>query len=110
MKVLVIYFGQTGNTEKIASAIYEEASQAHDAVMKKLDEVDPDSINQYDQVFIGSPIHAGSIANEIKEFFNKLPWLLKIKLAGFMPEQICHACFDYLIHFFQSYSVNQLSA
>jgi len=84
MKVLVLYFGQTGNTEKIASAIYEEASLANDAVMKKLDEVDPGSLNEYDQMFIGSPIHAGSIANEIKEFFSKLPGLSKIKLAGFI--------------------------
>ena len=66
MKVLVIYFSQSGNTEKIASAIYEEASQANDAVLKKLEDVDPDSLSEYDHVFIGSPIHAGSIAAEIQ--------------------------------------------
>lgn len=84
MKVLVIFFSQSGNTEKIASAICEEASQANEAVQKKLEDVDPGLINEYDFVFIGSPIHAGSIAGEIKTFFSKLPRLSKMKLAGFI--------------------------
>jgi flavodoxin I len=58
MKVLVVYFSQSENTEKIASAIYEEISLSNDAVLKKLDDVDPGLLNAYDQVFIGSPIHA----------------------------------------------------
>jgi len=91
MKVLVIYFSHTGNTEKIASAIYKEASQANDAVLKKLEDVDPDSLSAYDQIFIGSPIHAGSIAKEIKIFISKLPSSQGMKLAGF----ITHAAPDY---------------
>lgn len=84
MKVLVIYFSQTGNTEKIASAIYEEASQTSDADLKKLNEVDHDSLNEYDLIFIGSPIHAGSVAKEIKEYLKQIPRLSNLKLAGFI--------------------------
>jgi flavodoxin len=84
MKVLVIYYSQTGNTEKIASAIYQEASQNNDAVLKKIDEIEYDSLSEYDHVFIGSPIYAGSVAKEIKEFLKKLPQLPKLKLAGFI--------------------------
>lgn len=84
MNVLVTYFSQTGNTEKVASAIYEEASQANDADLKKLEEVHQSSLKEYDLVFIGSPIHAGSIAKETKAFLDKLPALPKIKLAGFI--------------------------
>jgi flavodoxin len=36
MKVLVSYFSQSGNTEKIAKGIWEEASQANEADLKKL--------------------------------------------------------------------------
>ena len=36
MKVLVTYFSQTGNTEKIARAMCEEASLANEAELKKL--------------------------------------------------------------------------
>lgn len=84
MKVLVVYFSHTGNTEKIASAIYEEASQENSAVLKKLNDVDPSSLGEYDQVFIGSPINAGKLAKEINEFLNKLTRLQKMKLAGFI--------------------------
>ena len=38
MKILVSYFSQTGNTEKIAKGIYEEASQGNQADLKKLED------------------------------------------------------------------------
>jgi flavodoxin len=91
MKAMIIYLSQTGNTEKIASAIYEEVSLSNETVLCKLDEVDPDSIDTYDQVFIGSPIHAGTIAKEIQDFLKKLPRLPGMRLAGF----ITHAATAY---------------
>lgn len=84
MRVLVVYFSQTGNTEKIASAIFDEASRSNDAVLKKLDELSPDALIEYDQVFIGSPIHAGSVSREVNEFLKQIPRLPKLKLAGFI--------------------------
>ncbi|MEW6186649.1 MAG: flavodoxin domain-containing protein [Thermodesulfobacteriota bacterium] len=36
MKILITYLSQTGNTEKIAKAISEEASPALEAEIKKL--------------------------------------------------------------------------
>ena len=91
MKVLIIYFSQTKNTEKIASAIYEEVSLTNEVALCKLDEVDPDSIKTYDQVFLGSPIHAGTIAKETQVFLEKLPLLPAMRLAGF----ITHAATAY---------------
>ena len=91
MKVLIIHVSQTGNTEKIASAIYEEVSLSNEVIICKLDEVDPDSINTYDQVFLGSPIHAGKIAKEVQDFLTKLPQLPGMRLAGF----ITHAATAY---------------
>ncbi len=84
MKVLVTYFSQTGNTEKVANAIYLEASQGNEAELKKLAEIDPDSLAEFDCVFVGSPIHAGSIAKEVDAFLEKIPGSLNIKLAGFI--------------------------
>lgn len=91
MKVLIIYLSQTGNTKKIASAIYEEVSLANEVILCKLDEVDPESIKKYDQVILGSPIHAGTIAKEIQDFLQKLPRLPGLRLAGF----ITHAATAY---------------
>ena len=82
---------KTGNTEKIASAIYEEVSLANEAVLNKLDDVNPDSLNGYDQIFIGSPIHAGTIAREVQDFLIKLPPLPNMRMAGF----ITHAATAY---------------
>lgn len=84
MNVLVLYSSHTGNTEKIASAVYGEASQENNAVLKKLNEVDPNSLGEYDLVFIGSPINAGKIAEEVTAFLNNLPRLPNTKLAGFI--------------------------
>ncbi len=41
MNILVTYFSQTGNTEKIAKAICEEAGTAHHVELKKLEEITP---------------------------------------------------------------------
>lgn len=55
MNVLVAYFSQSGNTEKIAKAIWEEASRENEACLKKLEEVSAEDFADYDVVFIGSP-------------------------------------------------------
>ncbi len=84
MKVLITYLSQTGNTEKIANAICQEASQGNEAQIKKLDEVDPGSVSEFDYVFVGSPIHAGTIAKEVDDFLQKIPESNEVKLAGFI--------------------------
>jgi len=67
MKVLVTYFSQSGNTEKIAKAICEEAAQTNEAELKKLEDITPEGVAEYDVIFIGSPLHAGSLAAPVKE-------------------------------------------
>lgn len=84
MKVLVTYFSQTGNTEKIARAICEEAAQANEAVVKKLEEITPDEVAEYDFIFIGSPLHSGSLAEPVKECLGVLKATSSQKLAGFI--------------------------
>ncbi|MBB1078295.1 flavodoxin, partial [Rhodoferax sp. 4810] len=59
MKVLITFFSQSGNTQKIAQAIWEEASLAHEADCKKLEDITPDAVAGYDVIFIGSPLHSG---------------------------------------------------
>ena len=76
---------------EFTSAIYEEVSLSREAVLKKLGDVDPGSLDAYDQMFIGSPIHAGTIAKEVQDFLEKLPQLPNMRLAGF----ITHAATAY---------------
>jgi len=84
MKVLVTYFSQSGNTEKIARAIYEEAAQNNDADLKKLADITPEEVAGYDVVFIGSPLHSGSLAAPIKECLGVIQPSSGQKLAGFI--------------------------
>ena len=53
MRVLVAYMSKTGNTRKIAQAIFEEISDEKE--IKPIDEVD--SMEGYDVTFLGLPIH-----------------------------------------------------
>lgn len=101
MKVLVTYFSQSGNTEKIAKAICEEAAQANTAELKKLENITPDDVAGYDFIFIGSPLHSGSLAAPVKECLGLLQASSGQKMAGFIthmapayPEQDMEAFAD----------------
>jgi flavodoxin len=53
MKVLVAYMSKTGNTKKVAEAIFDEIGDEKE--LKTVDEVD--GIEGYDVAFLGFPIH-----------------------------------------------------
>ena len=83
MKILVAFFSETGNTEKIARAIYEEVSREHEAHLKKVNEITADALNDYDLVFLGSACHSTDLAAPVKRILDALPNSPKFKLAGF---------------------------
>lgn len=84
MKVLVTYFSQTGNTEQIARAIHEEASICSSAHLKKTDEISPSQLNGYDLVFIGSPCHAGTLADPVRALLDGILDNSSFHLSGFV--------------------------
>ena len=84
MKILVAYFSQTGNTEKIAQAIQEESLQANETELHQIEGIDPAAIDAYDFVFIGSPLHAGNLAAPVKEFLDQMRVKTGQRLACFI--------------------------
>jgi len=92
MKVLVTYFSQTGNTEAIAKAIQDEAATSHDVQSKNIEEVQPETCQDYDIVFVGSPIHASNLAGPVTSFMNSLPQSPNFKIAGFVTHS--SPCFE----------------
>ena len=84
MKILVTYFTLSGNTEKIAKAIFDEVSKKNEADLKKINEVNAAAFNNYELIFVGTPAHAGDLAAPVKELLNSLPKSPKYKLAGFI--------------------------
>ena len=51
MKVLVVYYTESGQTEKIANVIHEEVSKKYDSDLKKIDNFKMKSITDYDLMF-----------------------------------------------------------
>ena len=88
MKVLVAYYSETGNTEKIARAIYEEVSKEHETHLKKIKEVTADTLNSYDLVFLGSACHSADLAAPVKRILDALPKSSRFKLAGFFTHSV----------------------
>ena len=84
MKVLVSYLSQSGNTEKIAKGIWEEASQTNEADLKKLEAIGAEDFAGYDFIFIGSPLHAANLAAPVKEYLTNIQASSGQKMAGFI--------------------------
>ncbi len=84
MKILITYFSQTGNTEKIARAIGEVAAQGNETEIKKMEELDAGTVSGYDLIFVGSPLHAANLAAQVKTFLGDLQSGAGKQLAGFI--------------------------
>jgi flavodoxin len=67
MKVLVAYRSQTGNTRKVAGAIYGETSAPKE--IKRVEEVA--SLEGYDFAFLGFPIEWFGPGEKAKQFLEK---------------------------------------
>jgi len=64
MKTLVTYMTQTGNTKKIAEAIYEEITGEKD--IKNIEDVS--NLEGYDLVFVGFPVLQFNIPEKVSKF------------------------------------------
>jgi len=73
MKILVAYFSQSGNTQQIAEAICQEAAELNEAELTRIEDTRADSLTAYDLVFVGSPIHGGGLAAQVKDLLEALP-------------------------------------
>ena len=83
MKVLVAYYSETGNTAKVAKAIFEEVLKDHEANLEKIEAVTVDALYNYDLVFLGSACHSADLAVPARKLLKAIPHSPKFKLAGF---------------------------
>ncbi len=68
MKILVTYYSETGNTEKIAYAIYNAIKDKKD--IKKVQDVENPA--EYDLIFYGFPVHGHSLPDKAAGFLKTL--------------------------------------
>lgn len=64
MRILVAYTSRTGNTKKVAEAIYEEIEE--EKAIKEFDDIE--NLNDYDIVFVGFPIENFGPCEKAKDF------------------------------------------
>ena len=67
MKVLIAYMSLTGNTKKIAKAIFEEIQDEKE--IKEISEIE--NFEGYDIVFVGFPVHKFGPPENIKNLLEK---------------------------------------
>ena len=84
MKSVVIYYSETGNTERVAKAI----AGAVAGEIKRVEETKPDEITDYDLIFIGTPVHGSKPSKKIEDFLDELPQLSGKKGAAFCTTHI----------------------
>ncbi|MBN1662431.1 MAG: hypothetical protein JW943_02410 [Deltaproteobacteria bacterium] len=69
MKALVTYFSQTGNTEKLARAIYDALE-----IEKEITPVQAgQNTGGYDIIFCGFPVQAHSVPGKVHAFIKDIP-------------------------------------
>jgi NAD(P)H dehydrogenase (quinone) len=73
MKVLVMYYSQTGNTEKLAKLIAEGVREVKgvECVLKPAQKVTRDDFLTADGIIAGSPVYFGTMAAQLKEVFDR---------------------------------------
>jgi flavodoxin len=69
MKILITYFSQTGNTEKIAQSICE-GCKTEEVDIKPIKEVDPSTLSDYELVFLGSGIYASRVNKSLADLIS----------------------------------------
>lgn len=77
VKVLIVYYSGTGNTEKMAKAVAEGAKKDSDVVVvtKKVSEVTKEDLLDADGIILGSPTYYANMAGPMKTFIDD--WAFK---------------------------------
>ena len=79
MKALVTYYSETGNTEKLARAIYDGIEEAEKDLAAIPDVQGPET---YDVIFCGFPVQAHSVPSKVEAFIKQIPEGKKVALFG----------------------------
>jgi flavorubredoxin len=70
-RILILYYSQTGNTEKMANAIADGAKSAGKVDVELEYHVDSDDLNRFDAIVVGAPTYHHEIPMDIKRLFEE---------------------------------------
>ncbi|MFX1284689.1 MAG: flavodoxin family protein [Promethearchaeota archaeon] len=72
MNGLIIYDSVYGNTEQVAQAIGNALNSQMDVELVRVSDVNPDKLAEVKFLIIGSPTHAGSPTESMRDFLNNI--------------------------------------
>lgn len=70
MKVLVAYYSDTGNTKKVAEAIYDAISESEKEISLA---TEASNLSDYDLIFCGFPVQSMGLPGKMEAFVKTLP-------------------------------------
>ena len=70
MKIMVTYLSQTGNTQKVAEAIFDTLHSPEKEIAAIDDAKDPAA---YELIFVGFPVHSNSVPKKADAFLRSIP-------------------------------------
>jgi len=71
VKILVCYFSNTGNTEKVAKSIAEGLKDESVEILK-IEDANPSNLKNYDLVILGSGIYGGKLSKKVTDFMKQV--------------------------------------
>jgi NAD(P)H dehydrogenase (quinone) len=71
--MLIVYYSRTGNTEKMADIVAQGAREEGgvDVQVRKVADVTPEDLLQYDAIVLGSPVYYGTMAADLKRLIDE---------------------------------------
>ena len=70
-RILVLYYSQTGNTEKMANAIAEGARNVPNTEVEMEYHVDADDLNRFDAIIVGVATYHHDMPMDVKRLFEE---------------------------------------
>jgi len=71
MKVLVLYYSRTGNTEKMAKAVAEGAQINGEIKVELNFHIDPEELSGFDAIVVGTPTYHHEMPIDFKNLFEE---------------------------------------
>ncbi|MDP2846480.1 MAG: flavodoxin domain-containing protein [Candidatus Methanoperedens sp.] len=82
-EILIVYYSRAGNTEKLAKAVADGVREGGgNPTLKSVDEVELNKLPDYDGIIAGSPVYFGTMAAELKKFFDESIVVVRKKMVN----------------------------
>jgi len=70
-QILILYYSRTGNTERMAKAVAEGAKISDDVKVELNYHVEPEDLDLYEAILVGTPTYHHEMAVEFKNLFEE---------------------------------------